>query len=64
MLNGAQGRKRANGILRGVAIALLVVGSVGPGASAGPATFHAAGSVEQVYVTDLPAGAQASLITP
>jgi predicted acyl esterase len=64
MLNGVQGRKRANGILRRAAIALLVVGSVGPGASAGPATFHAAGSVEQVYVTDLPPGAQASLITP
>ena len=34
------------------------------GATAPTTTFHAAGSVEQVYVTDLPAGAQASLITP
>ncbi len=63
MLNGVQGT-RAKGILRAVAVALLVVGTIGPGASAGPATFKAAGSVEQVYVTDLPAGAQASLITP
>ena len=64
MLYGAQETTRGRGILRAAVIGLLVVGSVGPGASAGPATFHASGSVEQVYVTDLPAGAQASLITP
>ena len=66
MLNGAKGTTRpaARGMLRAAAILLLVVGVVGPGASAGPTAFHATGSVEQVYVTDLPPGAQASLITP
>jgi hypothetical protein len=40
----------------------LAVGSLA-GATTSAAGFHTAGSVEQVYVTDLPPGAQASLLT-
>ena len=42
--------------LAGTALALVFV------SSAGAATFNARGSVEQVYVTDLPAGAGISLL--
>ena len=64
MFNGVRGTTRAKGILRAIAIALLAVGTIGPGATAAQATFKAAGSVEQVYVTGLAPKAEASLVTP
>ena len=64
MLNRVQRRTRAKGLVRAVAIVLLAVGTLGPGATAAPAAFHAAGSVEQVYVTGLAPKAEASLISP
>ena len=64
MFNRVQGTTSAKGILRAAAVALLVAGTLSPGPSLGAATFHAAGSVEQVYVTGLAPKAEASLISP
>ena len=66
MLEGFQGKKRALRRMVGAgAVVCLVIASLG-GASAASssATFKAAGSVEQVYVTELPAGVQVSLLSP
>lgn len=52
----------------GVALALALAGGLVPGslerAPAAPASFTAAGSVEQVYATGLPPGASVSLVGP
>jgi len=54
-------RARTSGL---VLSAVLVMGSVAGIGDATPAGFTAVGSVEQVYVTGLVPGAEASLITP
>src|SRR5687768_464854 len=66
MLKGTQGEKRGRMSRAGAFVfsAALLIGSLaGAGASSSTA-LKAAGSVEQVYVTDLAPGSQASLLTP
>ncbi|MEA2453219.1 MAG: uncharacterized protein QOG04_1929 [Actinomycetota bacterium] len=58
----ALGRRRAGTIV--LSAGLLVGSFAGGSATASPATINAVGSVEQVYVTALTPGAQASLIDP
>jgi predicted acyl esterase len=63
----SQGRRSSRLRLRASAIilgALLANSIAGSGVSAGTASFDAVGSVEQVYVTGLAPGTEASLIAP
>ncbi|MBV8429561.1 MAG: hypothetical protein JO244_00235, partial [Solirubrobacterales bacterium] len=45
-----------------MAVAAIALGLLSPSVAAAQATFTAAGSAEQVYVTGLPGGASASLL--
>jgi uncharacterized protein len=68
MLNGTQGANRSVRRMRvgviGLSAWLLISSLAGASATASPTAFNAVGSVEQVYVTGLEPGAQATLLSP